>query len=83
MLLSLSRTFPFDHFFFLALPPADADASFSFFFGIALAGIVEKDLKENRDERFLLHKCFFVNKNADSYSPSSCLFLHIYVMNLH
>jgi hypothetical protein len=56
MLLSLSRTFPFDHFFFLALPPPDelAAASFSFFFGAAaLAGIVEKDLEDNRDE-FLL-----------------------------
>jgi hypothetical protein len=49
MLLSLSRTFPFDHFFFLALPPDElAVASFSFFFGAAaLAGIVEKDLEEN------------------------------------
>jgi len=35
MLLSLSRTFPFDHFFFLALPPDEPSAGFlSVFLGL-------------------------------------------------
>ena len=85
MLLSLSRTFPFDHFFFLALPPPDEPpvASFSFFFGwAALAGIVEKDLKKITIKFYIAtHTLVYVNKNTDnkldSHSPSSCLFLHI------
>ncbi len=47
MLFSLSRTFPFDHFFFLALPPDELSVGFfSAFFG-ALAGIRKNDLEEN------------------------------------
>ena len=57
MLLSLSRTFPFDHFFFFALPPEPPDESFAGFFGCAaLAGMFENDLKENFDEYFVNSK---------------------------
>ena len=62
MLLSLSRTFPFDHFFFFALPPPDEppDASFSFFFGwAALAGIA-KDYLQKKEHLVLFAKAFKV-----------------------